>query len=81
MLHTVLQSIPWDKVDIQVIIIEVHYEGKIFESKEEETIKSFLEERDFKFIGSLHINQVFVRNDFVPQKLERPFIQYFRDTL
>ena len=62
------------------MVIEVHHIGKIFKSGEE-TVETFLEKRGYRSLGNLHINQVFVKNDFVEQKLEKPFVQYFKDAL
>jgi hypothetical protein len=73
-----LRSIPWDKVDIQVLVIEVHQVGKIFDN-EDETVESFLTQRGYKLLGKLGINQIFVKNDYEIQKLGKPFVQHFTD--
>ena len=73
---TVLQSIPWDKVDIQVLVIEVHYVGKIFDNGDE-TVESFLSKQGYKLLQKLGINQIFVKNDFEVHKLKKPFVRYF----
>jgi len=77
LLTSVLQSIPWDKVDIQVLVIEVHYEGKIFEN--DETIESFLTSKGYYLLGSLSINQIYVKDGFEKHKLTKPFKERLND--
>lgn len=69
-----LQSIPWDKVDIQVLVIEVNHVGKIFNT--DETVESFMTKQGYKLLLKLSINQIFVKNDYEVQKLNKPFNRY-----
>ena len=73
----VLQSIPWDKVDIQVLVIEVHYVGKIFDN--DETVESFLTSKGYRLLGNLSINQIYVKEGFEKHKLTKPFKLRFSD--
>jgi hypothetical protein len=73
----VLRSIPWDKVDIKVIIIEVNYLGKIFEAANDDLVK-LMTDNGYKFFSEIHINHVYVKNDFVPERLKsnfKPFLE------
>ena len=76
----VLQSIPWDKVDIQVLVIEVHYVGKIFDN-EDETVESYLVKQGYKLLQNLGINQIFVKNNFEVHQLKKPFVRRFDEVV
>jgi len=77
----ILKTIPWDKVDIQVMSIESHLLNRIFPGTREEMI-SFLDEAGYNYIpwghtssnpGRLRINtndDLFVRKD-IPLKLTK----------
>jgi len=52
--------------------------GKIFEN-DGESLEEFMMKRGYQLHVRIHINHVYIKNDFVPQKLEKPFIPNFRD--
>ena len=48
----VLQSIPWDKVDIEVMGIELEHAGKVFPGTREE-IHHYLRELSYHYVGTV----------------------------
>ena len=48
----VLQSIPWEKVDIEVMGIELEHAGKVFPGTREE-IHQFLNSKDYLYVGTV----------------------------
>ena len=52
MLNQVLKSIPWEKVDIEVITIETNHAGEVFEGTREE-IKDFLVHKGFVLVHTV----------------------------
>ena len=50
--YLVLQSIPWDKVDIEVLGVELHLAGKVFPGTREE-IHHYLGEKGYLYIGTV----------------------------
>jgi hypothetical protein len=63
----VLQTLPWDKVDIRVILVEVDHLGKIFEGNLAE-FEAFLTSKGYKFHQSIDIDNVYIKNDFTVMK-------------
>jgi hypothetical protein len=59
----VLKSIPWDKVDISVLLIEVKHFGAIFEGQLSD-VETFLDEKGYKFYMTLAIDNIYVKKDF-----------------
>jgi hypothetical protein len=59
----VLQTIPWDKVNIRVLIIEVNHIGEIFKGSPKELNKR-LKKSGYKFFRSTTIDDIYVRQDF-----------------
>ena len=62
----VLRSIPWTKVDIKVIIIEVNHLGKIFDASKDE-LQKIMRDNGYKFLMKIHINHVYIKEDFKPK--------------
>ena len=60
----VLQTIPWDKVDIRVILVEVAHLGKVFEGNLKD-FEDFLAAKGYKFYQSIEVDNLYVKNDFV----------------
>merc|ERR1719411_1888421 len=56
----VLQTIPWDKVDIEVISLETNHAGEVFPGSQKE-VRQYLEERGYVLAGTVgeenHSNQ------------------------
>ena len=59
----ILKSIPWDKVNIRVLLIEVVHLGKLFGGSLAE-LNSFLEEKGYRLYKSVEIDNIYIRNDF-----------------
>lgn len=64
----VLMSIPWELVDIRVLIIEVHMIGTIFDYNIH-NLKSFMREKGYKLHSDIGFNQIYVKRGF---KFEGP---------
>ena len=70
----VLKTIPWDKVDIEVLSVETHLAGQVTEGTREEII-SFMETRGYHHrrhltgLGYRNIgvkDDLFIRQDILP---------------
>ena len=48
----VLQSVPWDKVDIEVMLVELHLAGKVFPGTRED-VHIFLGEKGYDYAGTV----------------------------
>ena len=59
----VLKTIPWDKVNIRALMIEVNHMGKVFEGSLKD-LEQFLDESGFKFYKSVKIDNIYIRKDF-----------------
>ena len=59
----ILKSIPWDKVNIRVMLIEVVHLGKLFPGSEAE-LNEFLDEKGYRFYASLGYDNIYVKKDF-----------------
>jgi len=68
----VLQSLPWDRVDIEVIAIELAHAGKVFPGSREE-VHQFMEEKGYIYVGTIEIDDVFVRHDLSDGKYKIDF--------
>ena len=58
-----LKTIPWDKVDIRVILIEVKHIGEMFNGSLKE-FEAFLDEKGYKFYKSVAIDNIYIKKDF-----------------
>jgi len=58
----VLKTIPWGKVDIEVLSVETEHTGEVFEGTMDE-VKEFLEKRGFVFVHRIGVDDIFVRKD------------------
>ena len=59
----ILKSIPWEKVNIRVLLIEVVNLGKIYPGSLAE-LNAFLEDKGYLFYMSVGYDNIYVRNDF-----------------
>ena len=82
----VFKSLPWDKVDIEVIVTELVHAGELFPGSRLDVIK-FLESKNYKYIGNLY-DDIFVRKDLIGvkyqidiQKAEQMFEQFSSEVL
>ena len=48
----VLQTLPWDKVDIEVMTVETHHAGKVFPGTIQD-IRQYLEEQGYVYVYTL----------------------------
>ena len=58
----VLRTIPWQKLNISVILIEVTQAGRLFEGSKEE-LREFLENRGFRHFKDVGFDQIYVRKE------------------
>ena len=58
----VLKTIPWKKVNISVILIEVIHFDKLFPRTKEE-MKKFLEKKGYKLFKDVGFDQIYVKKD------------------
>ena len=59
----VLKTIPWDKVNIRVLLIEVNHIGEIFKGSPK-ALNQLLKKSGFKFFRSSTIDDIYVKRDF-----------------
>ena len=59
----VLKTIPWEKVKIRALLIEVNHMGKIFDGNIGD-LESFLDKKGFKFYKSVEIDNIYIAKDF-----------------
>jgi len=59
----VLKTIPWDKVNIRALMIEVNHMGKVFEGSLED-LETYLDESGYKFYKKVEIDSIYIRKDF-----------------
>ena len=52
MIFQVLQSIPWDQVDIEVLVIELEHAGKVFPGTRKE-IHQYLAGKEYEYVGTV----------------------------
>ena len=71
----VLQSIPWDKVDIRFMVIEVEWAGRIFDSKVSD-IHQLLTDKGYVHLDTIDINHIFAKKDFLRPDVVRSFKSY-----
>jgi len=81
----VLQTIPWDKVDIEVISLETNHAGEVFPGSQEE-VREYLTSQGYVLVNTVEIDDIFVRGDLLDGKYspdreaEKKFFQeYFED--
>ncbi len=63
----VLKTIPWDKVNIRALMIEVNHMGKVFEGSLKD-LEHFLDEIGYKYYKSVQIDNIYIRKDFEVNK-------------
>ena len=64
----VFRSLPWDKVDIEVIVTELVHAGEMGPGSRLEVIE-FLESKNYQYIGNLY-DDIFVRKDLIGVKYQ-----------
>ena len=64
----VFKSLPWDKVDIEVIVTELVHAGEVFPGSRLEIIK-YLESKNYQYVGNL-FDDIFVRKDLIGLKYD-----------
>ncbi|XP_023321595.1 uncharacterized protein LOC111696271 [Eurytemora carolleeae] len=63
----VLKSIPWNKVDIEVLTVETNHAGQIFPGSQEE-LRQYMKEKGYVLAYTVDIDDVFVRKDLYEGK-------------
>jgi hypothetical protein len=61
--YAVLQTIPWDKVNIRVLIVEVRNAGKIFDGNRFQ-IRKLMKENGYKISQSTDIDDIYIKRIF-----------------
>ena len=59
----VLQTIPWDKVNIRVLFIEINHVGDIFEGNRFQ-MRKLLKDNGYKLHKSTGIDEIYVKRKF-----------------
>jgi hypothetical protein len=59
----VLQTIPWDKVNIRVLIIEINHLGAIFEGNYFQ-VRKMLKENGYKVFKGTDFDEIYVKRKF-----------------
>lgn len=67
----VLETIPFDKVDIKILDIEMNHVGEIFEGTPRK-VKKLLKKAGYEYFRSIDIDEVFVKKEF-------EFVRFIRD--
>lgn len=62
----VLKTIPFDKVDISVLMIEVAHMGEIFPGDNDE-LRRFLNQNGYVFFKRLAIDDVYIKKSLLPK--------------
>ena len=65
----VLKTIPFDKVDISVIMIEVEHLGTIFEG-DNDYLRQFMHKNGYIHYKRLNIDDIYLKKSFVKKLLE-----------
>jgi hypothetical protein len=63
----VLENIPWKKVNIGVILIEVIHLDKLFKGSQQE-MRKFLEKKGYKHFRDVGFDQIYVKKDSLKSK-------------
>ena len=59
----VIRTVPWAKVNIRALLIEVDHLGEIFSGSQKE-LNKFLKKSGYKFLQSSAIDDIYVKTDF-----------------
>ena len=58
----ILKSLEWDKVNINVLSVEMNHAGEIFEGTRQEII-DFLDSKGYEYVGTAKIDDIFVKKE------------------
>ena len=61
--YPVLQTIPWDKVNIRVLVVEVKRAGEIFEGNRFE-IRKLLKDNGYKIGQGTDLDEIYIKRKF-----------------
>ena len=61
----VLKSVPWDKVDIEVMLVELHLAGKVFPGTRKD-VHMFLDEKGYDYAGTVGKLEIFQTYKLLP---------------
>lgn len=67
----VLQTIPWSKVDISVLQIEVNHLGEAFPGSLRD-LRQLLKDNGYFMYQRVSIDEIYVKRDFLNQLAEEP---------
>ena len=71
LLDQILQTIPWNKVDIKVMMIEVEHYGRESRGAKHD-LQKYLEGVGFKLYKKLFIDDIYIKHDFELPKSLKP---------
>jgi hypothetical protein len=52
--------------------VEVHHLGKIFDGTLDD-LEDIMKSNGYKFFSKIHINHIYIKDDFVPKRLRKNF--------
>jgi len=58
----VLETIPWEMLDIEVILVETDHLGEVFPGSRHQ-LHSFLNNHGYEYAATIYVDDVFVRRD------------------
>ena len=65
----VLKTIPWEKVDIEVLTVEMNHAGELTEGGESD-IRNFLAQKGYVYFHTVGLDDVFIRKDLYEGKYQ-----------
>lgn len=60
----VLQTLPWDKVDIRVLTVETNHAGEVFPGDRKDIV-TYIRNQGYQHLGIVGIDDIFVKNGLV----------------
>jgi len=58
-----LRALPWEKVNIRILLVEMDHVGKIFKGSPKE-LNKLLKKNGYKYLKTAGVDEIYVRNDF-----------------
>ena len=65
----VLRTIPFDKVDIRLLDIEMNHIGEVFDGTEQD-IRDLLKENGYRYYQKVSIDEIYVKEDLYKELIE-----------
>jgi hypothetical protein len=58
-----LRTLPWEKVNIRILLVEMDHVGKIFKGSPKE-LNKLLKQNGYKYLKTAGVDEIYVSNDF-----------------